>query len=159
MNGKQEVTNFLLHKLIATIGLILMGISLFLPWLSATSLFGINVLATGFDLSNEISILAIFFLIIGTIIIWLRNKHRQNGFICMGMAILMGLETYVLYGELQNRVESVGTNLVIARIGSGFYLLAVGVLFTFVGGVLLATIEQNRITNDNRDFYEAEIEQ
>jgi Mg2+ and Co2+ transporter CorA len=93
MNSKQEVTNFLLQKLIATIGFILMGASLFLPWLSATSFFGINVYATGFDLSNETSNLAMFFIIICAPIIWLRNKHRQNGFICMGIAVLMGLET------------------------------------------------------------------
>jgi formate hydrogenlyase subunit 3/multisubunit Na+/H+ antiporter MnhD subunit len=62
----------------------------------------------------------------------------------------------LLYGELQNRVESVRTNLIIARIGSGFYLLAVGVLVTFVGGVLLATIEQRAITIEHQDFQETE---
>jgi len=122
-----------------------MGVSVFLPWLSATTILGFNLSLIGFELSAEIGMLAILFLVIDSLIVWFHNKPRHSGIACLGMGFWMLFEALLVYVELQNRVTSFSTDYLIVRIGPGFYLLVVGVFITLVGGVLLATtkIEAN----------------
>jgi len=136
-----ERTKILPYKLFAIFGLVSMAFSSFLPWLTASApIFGISMSRSGLELAPEVGMFAVTFVVIGSLVVWFHETPRHSGFMCLGMGIWMLIETLMVYVQLQDRVTSSSASSVIVSIGPGFYLLAVGVLITLVGGiVLLAT--------------------
>jgi hypothetical protein len=49
----------------------------------------------------------------------------------------MLIETLANYYQLQDRVTSLSTSTILIWIGLGFYLLAIGVIITIIGGLSL----------------------
>jgi len=133
-----ERTKILPYKLFAIIGLILMALSSFLPWLTASApIFGIGLSRSGIELAPEVGMFAVAFVVIGSLLVWFNKTSRSSGFICLGMGVWMLIETFWIYVQLEDRVMSYSTGSVIIWIGPGFYLLAIGVFITLVGGILL----------------------
>ena len=139
VEAKRPDQKILPQKLFITFGFVLMALSPFLTWLTASApiLFGLTVSRTGLELSPEIGFFALVFFIIGSLIVWFHKNPKHSGVVCLGMGIWMLIETLLAYVQLQDRLTSLSTDLIIVWIGPGFYLLAVGVFITIVGGILL----------------------
>lgn len=128
------------QKLVSTFGLLLMALSPFLVWISASTvlLSGLTLSRTGLEFIPEIGVLAFIFLAGGGLLVWFYNKPRNSGIVCLLMALWMFFEVFVTYPQLESRVTEAQEN-VIVLIGPGIYLLATGAFLTFVGGITLIT--------------------
>jgi len=138
MNKQQKRTSIFSRKIVAIFGLVLMGLSFFLPWLTAKISYVIEYTLsnTGFHFFPEIGVLAIIFLVIGSLIVWFYHQPKHSGIVCLGIGVWMLIETLYVYSELQN-VISLSTDFVMVQLGFGFYLLPVSVVIILIGGILL----------------------
>lgn len=127
------------EKLFVVFGFVLMAVSSFLPWLTASApiLFGLTLSRTGLELAPETGFFSILFLIVGSLVAWFYSNFKRAGTACLVMSVWMLIEAVIDYQQLEDRVRSLSTSNVFIWIGPGFYLLAVGVLISIIGSILL----------------------
>jgi hypothetical protein len=131
------------EKLFVVFGFLLMAISVFLPWITASApiLYGVSISRTGFELSPEIGWFALLFFAVSSLYVWFSGSFKKTGTVCLLMSIWMLFETLLAYLQLQDRVSSYSSDYLLVNINTGFYLLAVGDLVSLIGSLLVVRLK------------------
>jgi hypothetical protein len=135
------------EKAVSLVGLILLGISAFLPWVWFTYLFGGMVTLTGLQIANgEPGIFALIFAIAGGLIMLIYPNVKRCGYICIGFAIWMLLEVAIVSPQILSIIQDYPWG---SGMGAGLYLCAIASVITLAGGILLVRFKQIEVTPTN----------
>jgi len=131
---------------LAIIGGLIIGVSSFLPWLTATALI-VTINRNGFQLGNDFGfsadgVVCIILGVVAVIIGVVRLTNSASPPLLQRSPIILGIAAAAVfanrYGSLHNFANQLNSHAdVTASVGYGFWLLAIGAFVAIVSGLIL----------------------
>lgn len=114
-----------------------LAVGAFLPWVKATAPLIGTLTKSGMDGGDGV------FLLVGALVLaalaWAINSNGATSTRAYGIVVISGLAlALVIYeiSDVNNKIEDIGSDLVVASVGAGLYLSAVAAVTGIIGGLM-----------------------